>query len=140
MPEKQTAVKHRMRTLVVEDSPEVLKAVCEYLQQRDIVEVVGTALNGEEALAQVEALLPDLVITDLQMPSMGGLQLLLRLRKPGSNRQVIVMTVHEGDMVRNVCTDSGVDGFVPKSRFSEEMHAQLLAAYQRYLVSLAKAS
>lgn len=125
----------RMRTIVVEDSPEMMKAVCEYLAARDVVEVVGTAANGLEALRQIEGLRPDLIITDLEMPEMGGLQFLLRLDKSRALRQVIVITVHDVQMVRDLCVESGVAGFVPKDRFFEEMPRELMAAYQRYVAS-----
>ena len=125
----------KMRTIIVEDSPEMMKAVCEYLDARDLVEVIGTAANGLEALRQVETLRPDLIITDLEMPEMGGLQFLLRLNKSRTLRQVIVITVHDVKMVRDLCVESGVTGFVPKDRFFEEMPRELMAAYQRYLAS-----
>ena len=127
----------------IDDSPLTILVIEDHPDQRELLAIVlqregyrvVTAANGLEALRQVETLRPDLIITDLEMPEMGGLQFLLRLNKSRTLRQVIVITVHDVKMVRDLCVESGVTGFVPKDRFFEEMPRELMAAYQRYLAS-----
>lgn len=57
--------------------------------------VVGEAANGEEGLAAVERYAPTLIITDLKMPKMDGLEMLRRLREQGNNAYVIILTAYD---------------------------------------------
>ena len=61
-----------IRTLVVDDSPEILQVVCLLLEMEERVEVIGRATDGSEALDAVVSLRPDLVVMDVQMPRMDG--------------------------------------------------------------------
>ena len=69
------SAKHRahVRTLVVDDSADLLNAICTMIEMHDGVAVVGRATNGREAVDAAIRLLPDLVLMDVQMPNMNGL-------------------------------------------------------------------
>src|SRR5512140_3372369 len=73
--------KKQIRTLVVDDFVSMHEALTTCLESLPGVEVVGTALNGKEALDKVPLLKPDLAVIDLQMPVMDGFQLMRRLRR-----------------------------------------------------------
>lgn len=84
--------KKTVRVLVVDDSAASLAALCSHLEKQDEIEVVGTAKNGFELLGKAQELQPDVVITDLHMPRMNGVECVLRLRELMPDTQFIVVT------------------------------------------------
>jgi two-component system LytT family response regulator len=79
----------RLRTLIVDDEPVARDVLREELELISDVEIVGEAVNGAEAVEQIHALQPNLVLLDLQMPVMGGFEVIRRLK--GGNLPVIVI-------------------------------------------------
>ena len=73
--------KRRIRVLVADDSLIALRSVCKYLEFEQELEIVGTARDGQHALRQAKRYRPDLVLTDLSMPRMNGLEAAAELRK-----------------------------------------------------------
>ena len=88
-----------MRALIVDDEPIARKVLREELECLDSVEVVGEAEDGETALAKISALHPDLVFLDIQMPGMGGFELLEALNK-GPLPVVIMVTAYDQHAIR----------------------------------------
>lgn len=88
-----------MRALIVDDEPIARKILREELESFDSVEVVGEADNGETALAKISSLHPDLVFLDIQMPVMGGFELLDGLNK-GPMPVVIMVTAYDQHAIR----------------------------------------
>jgi len=84
-----------IRVLLVDDHPLMLDAIESRLLKTGEVSVVGRAHSGEEALEQVAVLHPDLVLTDLSMPGMGGLATIRKLKEDFPGVAVIVLTVSE---------------------------------------------
>jgi len=85
-----------MRVLVVDDSVLFRRAISMALEGVPGVEVVGAAANGRLALARMEALRPDLVTLDIEMPEMNGLEVLEAMRSGGLDAGVIVLSAHTG--------------------------------------------
>lgn len=79
----------RLRTLIVDDEPVARRILREELELIEGVEIAGEASNGSQALEQIQALEPDLVLLDLQMPGMGGFELVRELQ--GGHLPVIVI-------------------------------------------------
>jgi DNA-binding NarL/FixJ family response regulator len=79
------------RTLVVDDHPLTRAALVGLLEQHDFA-VVGEAGDGEEAIGRARELQPDLVLLDLSMPGLGGLEALPRLRAAAPDCEVVVLT------------------------------------------------
>ncbi|HEX4810236.1 MAG TPA: response regulator [Bryobacteraceae bacterium] len=88
-----------MRALIVDDEPVARKVLREELEFIDSVEIVGEADNGEAALSKISALKPDLVFLDIQMPVMGGFELLDRLNT-GHLPVVIMVTAYDQHAIR----------------------------------------
>ena len=110
---------HRIRTLVVDDSSIAQKTICSYLSDQKTVEVIGTASNGPQALDKVQALNPELVLLDIQMPVMNGLEVTHQLRKRFPLIRVILVSIDDGQELRISCESCGADGFVSKIRLPE---------------------
>lgn len=92
---------------------------------------VRTAVDGVDALAQIEAQLPDAVVLDLQMPRMDGLETCRRLRAGGHDVPVLMLTARDGTRDRVTGLDVGADDYLPKPFALEELLARLRALLRR---------
>jgi DNA-binding NarL/FixJ family response regulator len=101
--------------LVVDDSPDFLMALSDLLSGAPSVTVVGEASTGEEALLRAPALRPDLVVMDLSMPGMNGIETAHRLKTSAHPPKVLLVTLHDGSEYRVRAAAAGVDGFLQKS-------------------------
>lgn len=103
-----------IRLVLAEDQAMVLSAFATLLALEDDLRVVGTAADGDAALALVIEQQPDILLTDIEMPSMTGLDVALRLRDTEvSTRVVIVTTFARGGYLRRAL-EAGVHGYVLK--------------------------
>jgi DNA-binding NarL/FixJ family response regulator len=113
--------KRRIRVLIADDSPMALRSVCKYLELEKDLEIVGTARDGQHALHQVKRFRPDLVLTDLSMPQMNGLEAAAELRKAFPQVRVLIFSELSGLSLSEECLRSGADGFVEKSQMPEKL-------------------
>lgn len=114
-----------LRTLVVDNSATFLMCLRRFLAVQGIVEVVGTAASGREAVEKAGELIPDLVLMDLHMPGLDGLQATSLLREQAPNSRIIIMTANDTESLATYCRTQGAHGFVAKheilSTLSEEI-------------------
>lgn len=115
----------RIRTLVVDDSTPVRRAVSFFLQRQENIEVVGTAVDGVDAAKKFEALRPELVVTDWQMPGMNGLQLALHLRSHYPDVKIILITVYDSPELREASAKHGADSFIRTDRLNAEFAGEI---------------
>jgi DNA-binding NarL/FixJ family response regulator len=106
----------RVRTLMVDDHAAFLDELAHLLAEKREIDVVGRAASGEDALEQTTVLRPDLVLMDLAMPGMGGLEATRRLKAEPDAPRVIILSLHEHPMYRTAALDAGANSFVPKSK------------------------
>lgn len=118
-----------MRVLIVDDVGAVREALRLLLSEEPGVEVVGEAADGEEALRQVAALRPDLVLMDLEMPRHGGLLAIRELRLLPRPPRIVAMGVYGADETsRARALAAGANVFVEKGATLAEVVAVLRAA------------
>ena len=119
------------RVLIVEDEPDIRELVVHHLKREGYQ--VSAAASGEEALRQVQAAPPDLVLLDLMMPAMDGLEVCRRLRQdPATARLPIVMLTAKGDEVDRVLgLEIGADDYVVKPFSPKELLARVRAVLRR---------
>jgi len=103
-----------LRTLVVDDSVVLLQNLCAYLSGQPAFQVVGTAVNGSEALYMAEMLGPDLILMDLRMPVMDGLQATAILRRRVPNTRIVIMTLDDSAPTEAQARAQGAHGFIWK--------------------------
>jgi DNA-binding NarL/FixJ family response regulator len=103
-----------IRVLLVDDSEAFLEAATKFLQALAGVEVVARAASGAEALTQAEALKPDLILLDVVMPGMSGIEAARLVRQGDHAPKVVVLTLHNTDAYRDCAARAGADGFVAK--------------------------
>jgi DNA-binding NarL/FixJ family response regulator len=104
-----------LRLLLVDDSHVFLGTLQRLLDTMSTVDVVGAATSGREALALIERLKPEIVLTDLTMPEMDGLELTRRLTAWPERPTIIMMSTHDLPTYREATREAGADAFVTKA-------------------------
>ena len=109
----------RVRILLADDHTEMLKRVVHLLQSE--FEVVGTVNDGQALLKAASKLRPDVVVLDISMPVMSGLEAADRLRGAGSKAKVVFLTVHEDPDFVHESRARGALGYVVKPRLTSDL-------------------
>src|SRR4051794_7110260 len=104
----------RPRVLIVDDNIRVIDLVSRHL--REEFEIVGTARDGAAGLAAALDLQPDLIVSDLSMPILSGLELASRLREMNHRARVVILTVHRDADLARIAREKGAVGYVLKDR------------------------
>jgi DNA-binding NarL/FixJ family response regulator len=113
------------RVLAVDDSPEFLSSLEAFFQNAQDFELVGTAGSAQEALRLLQNLCPDVVLMDLQMAGMNGLEATLEIHRRFPGIAVVIITAHDFPWLREVCHQNGACDFVPKSKLNERLPSVL---------------
>jgi len=116
-----------IRTLLVDDSPEFLKSVARFLAAQSRVDVIGQAHSASEALEIVPRLQPDLVLMDLRLPGLNGLEAAGRLKASVQPPRVVILTLHDHPEYRRAAAEANADGFIGKT----DLATQLLPLIER---------
>ncbi|HVN07817.1 MAG TPA: response regulator [Patescibacteria group bacterium] len=111
----------RIRVLVADDSPTALNSICAFLEMEGGFEIVGTASDGINVLQQAAALHPDLVLLDIHMPRMSGLDVTRELRRASPALPIIVFSEIAGTTLWAECIGHGASAFVHKSQMPEQL-------------------
>ena len=112
---------HRIRVVVADDSQTALAAICHYLEFEGMFEIVGTARDGEQLIAEALRLVPDLVLSDLSMPRMSGLEAAVELRRILPELRILIVTQLSGLSLRDECLRCGANGLIEKSQMPEKL-------------------
>jgi DNA-binding NarL/FixJ family response regulator len=107
------------RVLIADDLKTVLEAVVALLQ--DSFDVVGMASDGRTALAEVLKLEPDLVVLDISMPGMTGIEVARELKCCGNKTKIVFLTVHEDSDIIATCLSVGALGYVLKELMDSDL-------------------
>lgn len=114
-------VKRQIRTIVVDDSAIAMQTVCSVAGRAQDLVIVGTATNGNAALEMVRILRPDLVLLDVEMPMMSGIEATSRIVRESPDTRVVIVTVHDSPELRRVCRERGAHGFIAKTAINDEL-------------------
>jgi DNA-binding NarL/FixJ family response regulator len=101
-----------IRTLIVDDKLPACKALKALLTMMPLIEVVGQATNGQEAVHQVKVLHPDVVLMDIQMPGMDGLDATRRIKSSWPEVRVVILTMYTTYLHEALA--AGADGYLIK--------------------------
>lgn len=121
----------RRRIFLVDDNPDFIVASRRFLSFEPDIEVVGWASSGREALEQVPRLRPDLVLMDLTLPHLNGLETTRRLKAQPYRPAVVILTVHQSEEFRAAAQAAGADSFICKSDLVEQLPPFLRNLFQR---------
>ena len=103
------------RILVADDHEVVRKGLCTLLRSQPEWEVCGEASDGREAVAKVAASNPDVVILDIGMPNLNGLEATRQILKANPQTKVLILTLHDSDQVVQGVLEAGARGFLLKT-------------------------
>ena len=121
---------NKIRVLIVDDHTLVRDGIRALLSLVSNVEVIGEAANGKEAIERVQELSPDVVLMDLSMPIMGGLEATRRIRKEHPKTRVLALTQYDDSEYVIPVIEAGACGFVTKMVAFSELATAIQAAYR----------
>ena len=116
-----------IRTLVVDDSPFMLKLLAQILKQMANFDLVGTATNGGQALRQVSALSPDLVLMDVHLPGLNGIQAIQYIKQREHPPAVVIISSDARPITKEMAQKAGADGFLNKE---EDLQHRLMSVLE----------
>jgi DNA-binding NarL/FixJ family response regulator len=125
MPTTETS---RIRILIVDDLERVREGLRTMLELIDDLEWVGQAANGLQAIHLAEQLAPDVVLMDLEMPEMDGLEATRHIKGNHPQIGVVMLTIHEDTGHRERAVEAGVDAVVAKGAAFETLLAAIRQA------------
>jgi two-component system nitrate/nitrite response regulator NarL len=119
----------KIRLLLVDDHPIVLDGIKSHLGAQPDFEVVGDAANGLEAIRKAKVTLPDVILLDINMPNMNGLEAMGHLRKQVPNTRVIILTMHDSKEYIAQIVRLGARGYLLKDCSPSELVSAIKAVH-----------
>jgi two-component system, NarL family, response regulator DesR len=110
-----------IRVLLAEDQAMVRGALSALLKLESDLDVIGSAANGEEAWQLIERDKPDIVVTDIEMPKLTGLELAQRIRERGVDCKVVILTTFARPGFLRRALDAGVGGYLLKDAPADQL-------------------
>ncbi|MCC6315248.1 MAG: response regulator transcription factor [Thermomicrobiales bacterium] len=120
------------RILIVDDHPVLRHGLRALLESRPGWEVCGEASDGRDAVRLAEALQPDVVVMDLTMPGLNGLDALRQIKTALPPVEILVFTVNDSELAMREAIRHGARGFVLKSEVKEQLFAAVEALSRHY--------
>jgi len=120
----------KIRVLIVDDHTIVRDGIRALLAMIGDIEVIGEAANGKEAIEKVKQLAPDVVLMDIAMPIMDGLEATRKIHKEFPGTMVLVLTQYDDKEYIFSAIEAGARGFISKTGASSEIASGIRAVYQ----------
>jgi len=119
-----------IKVLLAEDHTIVRKGLCSILADESDIEVVGEAENGRDALEKVERLQPDVVLMDISMPVLNGLEATRRIKKQFPDIKILILTMYTNEEYLLQILRSGASGYLLKQGAVNELVTAIRSAYE----------
>jgi DNA-binding NarL/FixJ family response regulator len=118
----------KRRVLVADDHPPLVEATLTILEPH--YEIVGIARDGEMLISEALRLCPDLIVSDITLPILNGIEAIRRLRLSNSQAKVVFLTVHAEEGFLRACIAEGALGYVLKSHMKTQLIPAIEAAVE----------
>ncbi|MFN3556013.1 MAG: response regulator [Bacteroidales bacterium] len=112
---------HVIQVIIVDDHKLVTDCISLFLKGARNIEVVGVSHSGKEALAMLKKVTPEVILLDISMPEMSGIQLTETIKKKFPEIKILILSMHSDYNNISDAIDAGADGYVPKDVSSEEL-------------------
>jgi two-component system, NarL family, response regulator NreC len=112
-----------IKVLIADDHQDFRRVVRDFLDRLPNVSVVGEAADGDDAVNKVEQLFPDIVLMDISMPLMNGIEATRIIKQRWPETKVLIATTHDDPMYRKQALDARADGFILKSSLKPSLEA-----------------
>jgi two-component system, NarL family, response regulator NreC len=122
-------VTHKIRILVADDHTLFRKGICALLEDEQDMLVVGEAENGREAVRLVGTLKPDVVLMDIAMPLLNGLEATRQIKREHPETRVLVLTMYDHEEYFRQMLEVGASGYIIKRAAATELVSALRAVY-----------
>ncbi len=117
----------QISVIIADDHPVLRAGLREIIESDQNFRLEGTASDGEEALREVRARKPDVLLLDIEMPKLNGLEVARRLHEEEATVAILVLTMHQEDSIFNRAMDYGVSGYLLKDSAEDEIRAAMRA-------------
>jgi len=124
----------KIRVLIVDDHALMREGIRALLRVCDDIDVVGEAEDGDDAIREARRLSPDLILMDVNMPGLGGLEATLEIRKENHDVKILVLTQYDDREYVARFLKAGVSGYVLKKAAGSELVSAIRAAHRGGLV------
>jgi DNA-binding NarL/FixJ family response regulator len=118
-----------IRVLCVDDHPIMREGIAAIVDGQDDVVSVGEAADGKSAIEQYRTLRPDVVVMDLRMPGLGGVEATTQIRREFPTARIIILTTYEGDEDIHRALAAGAQGYLLKHAVSKELLDSIREVY-----------
>lgn len=115
----------KRRIFIVEDHTLMRAGLCALLSQDPDLELVGEADNGRDAIRAIGVLAPDLVLMDISMPGMNGIEAMMDIKRRNPQTRVLVLTIHKTDEYIHESLRAGADGYILKDASHDELRVAI---------------
>lgn len=121
---------NKIKVVIAEDHTIVRKGLCALLEGESDIEVIGEAENGREAIKIVEKLLPDVVVMDIAMPGLNGLETTRQLKKRIPKLKILILTMHDNEEYIFETLRAGASGYLIKRSAPNELISAIQSVYR----------
>lgn len=108
-----------IRVVIADDYPVVRDGIRELLDRAIDIQVIGEASNGKETIILVNEIVPDVLILDLELPDMNGIEVARELHQSGSSVKILVLSAHDNPLYIHELMENGVMGYLVKEEAPE---------------------
>jgi DNA-binding NarL/FixJ family response regulator len=115
--------KKNVRVLLCDDNDNFRQLLTQYIKAMPGIEVVGEAIDGVDVIDKTASLDPDLVLMDLSMPNQSGLDATKTIKEKWPNKSVIILTLYEDSVYKELADEFNADGFIAKSSIKNQLQA-----------------
>jgi DNA-binding NarL/FixJ family response regulator len=119
-----------VRVVIADDHPIVQQGLRALLEEEQDIQVVGTATDGEQALRLVESLNPDIIVMDIEMPKVNGLDVSARISHSFKSTKVIILSMYDDRAHVRKAVDVGVRGYLVKQTFANDIISAIREVYR----------
>ena len=125
----------KIKVLVVDDHTIMRDGIRALFESIDDIDIVGEASEGKDAFQKAQELVPDVIIMDIAMPGIDGLEAARRIRNINSKTKILILTQYNSKEYMLAAIKAGADGFLPKKALGKDLLLAIRALYAGELFS-----